>query len=157
MTEDKHVYNTIDFDHLDWHDCKIHGLAFDEATFKFYLDIDFIIEWFNPLTEEEGYKFIIAPATLIFNNVWNLEFDIDTNLSLDIDSIVMQNPHPPKNKDFLSEIQEYDWILILQQGEITFNSIGFELYIRKSPEIRQEQSFGWNERGGISLKTNIQN
>jgi len=67
------------------------------------------------MSEEEGYKFKIAPATLIFNNVWNLVFDIDTNLSLDIDSIIKQNPHSPRNKDFLPEIQEYDWIITLQQ------------------------------------------
>ena len=76
MIENKHVYNTKDFDALEWHDCKIYGLAFDEVTFRFYLDIDFIIEWISPLPEGKGYKFKIAPATLIFNNVWNLVFDI---------------------------------------------------------------------------------
>jgi len=155
IIENKYVYTTKDFDILDWHDCKIYGLAFDDNTFRFYLDIDFIIEWINPLNDVDGYKFKLAPATLIFQNVWNLVFDIDTNLSLDIDNISMQNPHFPINKDFLPEIKEYDWIISLQQGEITFKSIGLELYLRKSPQISQIQTFGIKERGGISFSTTI--
>lgn len=157
MIENKKVYNTNDFGALDWHDCKIYGFAFDDDTFQFYLDIDLIIEWISPTSDGGGYKFKIAPTTLIFKNVWNLVFDIDTNLSLDIDGISMQNPHSPKNIAFISEKTEYDWNITLQQGEISFNSTGFELHIRKPPEIRQEQSFSLKERGGISFSTINQN
>lgn len=156
MIENTQVYTTKDFDALNWHDCKIYGLAFDDVTFKFYLDIDLIIEWINPAGKGEGYKFKIAPATLVFENVWNLVFDIDTNLTLSIDDVTMQNPHLPKNKDYLPEIMEYDWSISLLQGEITFKSIGFEIYIRKSPEISQEQTLGLNVRGGVSFSTKIQ-
>jgi hypothetical protein len=114
-----------------------------------------IIEWIKPLSDEVGYKFKIAPATLIFRNVWKLVFDIDTNLALEIESISMQNPQHPKNKDYVSDEFEYDWNIFLQQGEISFKSIGFELYIRKSPEIKQEQSLGLEERGGISFSNEI--
>ncbi len=148
MDKNDFKFSTKDFTEINWHDCKIHGLAFDEVEFKFYLDIDLILEWIEPLSNEDGYKFKVAPATLIFSNVWNLVFDIDTNLALDIDSVSMQNPHYPKNKDYVHE-NEYDWNIVLQQGEISFNSIGFEIYIRKSPEIRDEQSFVLKERGGI--------
>lgn len=154
MIENKKVYTTKDFEVLNWHDCKIYGFAFDDATFKFYLDIDFIIEWINPLNEDDGYKFKIAPATLVFENVWNLVFDIETNLALSIDDVSMLNPHFPKNKDYLPEIMEYDWTITLLQGEISFKSIGFELYIKKSPEIVIEQALGLNERGGISFSIN---
>lgn len=44
---------------------------------------------------------------------------------------------------------EYDWNIVLQQGEISFNSIGFEIYIRKSPEIINKYSFVLSERGGV--------
>jgi hypothetical protein len=151
MNKNNFIFSTKDFAEINWHDCKIHGLAFDEVEFKFYLDIDLIIEWIEPLPNEDGYKFKVAPATLIFRNVWNLVFDIDTNLALDVDSVSMQNPHCPKNKDYIQDENEYDWNIVLQQGEISFNSIGFEIYIRKSPEIRKEQSFVLKERGGISF------
>jgi hypothetical protein len=149
------MYSTKDFAVINWHDCKIHGLAFDEVEFKFYLDLDLIIEWIEPLSNKDGYRFKIAPATLIFRNVWNLVFDIDTNLALDIDGVSMQNPHYPKNKDYITDENEYDWNMVLQQGEISFSSIGFELYIRKPPEIRQEQSLRLKERGGISFSKEI--
>jgi hypothetical protein len=155
MTENIRVYTTKDFDALNWHDCKIYGLAFDDVSFKFYIDIDLIIEWINPIGKDGGYKFKIAPATLVFENVWNLVFDIDTNLTLSIDDVSMQNPHLPKNKDYIPEIMEYDWVISLLQGEISFKSIGYEIYIRKSPEIRQEQTLGLKERGGVSFSTKI--
>jgi hypothetical protein len=151
MNKKNFIFSTKDFAEINWHDCKIHGLAFDEVEFKFYLDIDFIIEWIEPLSNEDGYKFKVAPATLVFRNVWNLVFDLDTNLALDIDSVSMQNPHYPKNKDYIHEEYEYDWNIVLQQGEISFNSIGFEIYVRKSPEIRNEQSYVLKERGGVSF------
>lgn len=153
MKENNHILSTNDFAEINWHDCKIYGFAFDDVEFKFYIDIDLIIEWIEPTPDSEGYSFRIAPATLVFKNVWNLVVDIDTNLALDIDSISMQNPHPPRNKDYIPDQKEYDWNIRLSQGEITFNSIGFDLFIRKAPEIRQEQSFGLKERGGISFST----
>jgi hypothetical protein len=151
MNKNNFIFSTKDFAEINWHDSKIHGLAFDEVEFKFYLDIDLIIEWIEPLPNEDGFRFKVAPATLIFRNVWNLEFDIDTNLALDIDSVSMQNPHCPKNKDYIQDENEYDWNIVLQQGEISFNSIGFEIYIRKSPEIRKELSLVLKERGGVSF------
>ena len=83
---------------------------------------------------------------MIFRKVWSLVLDIDTNLALDIDSVSMQNS---KNKDYAQD--EYNWNIVLQQGEISFRSIGFEIYIRKPPEIRDEQSFVLKERGGVSF------
>ncbi len=153
MNKNNFIFSTKDIAEINWHDCKIHGFAFDEVEFKFYLDIDLILEWIEPLSNADGFKFKVAPATLIFSNVWNLVFDIDTNLALDIDSVSMQNPHCPKNKDYIQDENEneYDWNIVLQQGEISFKSIGFEIYIRKPPEIRDEQSFVLKERGGISF------
>jgi hypothetical protein len=153
MIENKRILNIKDFDKIEWHDCKIYGFVFDDVTYQFYIDIDFIVEWIEPINENEGFKFRIAPATLVFKNVWDVVFEIETNLSLDIDNVSMVNPHYPKNNEILPEIFEYDWTLTLQQGEISFKSIGFELYMRKSPELRPLQSLGLNERGGISFST----
>lgn len=155
MNKNNSKFDTKDFAEINWHDCKIHGLAFDEAEFKFFLDIDLIIEWIEPLSNDDGYKFKVAPATLIFMNVWNLVFDINTNLALDIDGVSMQNPHRPKNADYIQNENEYDWNIVLQQGEVSFNSIGFEIYIRKPPEIINEQSFMLKERGGISFSMQV--
>jgi len=66
MTENIRVYTTKDFEALNWHDCKIYGLAFDDVSFKFYLDIDLIIEWINPIGKDGGYKYKIASSNFSF-------------------------------------------------------------------------------------------
>lgn len=45
------------------------------------------------------------------------------------------------------------WTKKLLQGEITFKANGFEIHIRRMPEIMQEQSSGMKESGGISFST----
>lgn len=67
----------------------------------------------------------------------------------------MENPHLPKNKEILPEKMEYDWIIELQQGKISFKSIGFELFIRKLPEILETQSLSLATRGGISFSNEL--
>jgi hypothetical protein len=150
--KNKQDFTTKDFENIVWHDCKIYGLAFDDSTYNFYLDIDFICEWIEPTDENKSYKFKVAPATLNFHNVWDISFDMETNLSLEIDTITMNNPHSPKNKEILpKDILEYDWIIELQQGEISFKSIGFDMHLRELPTLKQAQTLGIKERGGISF------
>ena len=140
------------FENISWHDCKIFGLAFDELKYKLYFDIDFISEWVMPENNKKYYKLRIAPATLVFNNVWDINFEIDTNLSLDIDNVVKRNPHASKNKPM--EV-EYDWSIELLQGEITFKSIGFKLYLRNEPQILSLKDRSLIKRGGVSFSTTI--
>jgi hypothetical protein len=151
IINEKTVFFVGDFDKLKWHDCKIYGFMFDDINYKFYLDIDFIVEWIDPINEHEGYKFKVAPATLVFHNAWDIIFDIETNLSLEIDDVVMSNPHEAKNKEVVLSKPEYDWHIELQQGDIFFKSIGFELYLRKPSILTENQTFGLEARGGVSF------
>ena len=151
--KNKQDLTTKNFEKIGWHDCKIYGLAFDDLSFNLYLDIDYISEWIEPSKEDEGYKFRVAPATLNFHNVWNISFDIETNLSLEIDNITRNNPHSPKNKEIYPNAIEYDWLIELQQGEISFKSIGFDLHLREQPIKMQMQTLSLKERGGISFST----
>lgn len=96
--------------------------------------------------KEKRYKLKIAPATLVFKNVWDINFDIDTNLLLDIDNFFYKNPQASKNK--LEEV-EYEWSIELLQGEITFRSIGFKLYLRDKPQILNLRDRSLMKRGGI--------
>lgn len=96
---------------------------------------------------------MVSPVTLVFNNVHSLEFDIYSwNLSFDIDKLLRSNPKTPKNVESIGiDSIEYDWVINLQQGEITFNSIGFTKYIRKEPILLDRQNIGLLERCGINL------
>jgi hypothetical protein len=147
----RRILTIKDFENISWHDCKIFGFAFDESKYKLYFDIDFISEWIVPENNRKRYKLKIAPATLVFDNVWDVNFEIDTNLSLDIDNIIKENPHASKNKP--KEI-EYEWSIELLQGEITFKSIGFKLYLRDEPQILSLNR-NLTKRGGISFSTTI--
>jgi hypothetical protein len=151
ILKERKIFFTEDFTKLKWHDCKVYGFAFDDTNYKFYLDIDFIVEWISPKNDEEGYKFRVAPATLVFSNTWDVTFDIDTNLSLEINNVLMSNPHDAKNKEVVVSKLEYDWHIELQQGDIFFKSIGFELYLRKPSILLDSQTLGLEERGGVSF------
>lgn len=74
--------------------------------------------------------------------MWDVCFDIETNLALENDEISMNNPRPPKNKDILPEALEFDWIITLQPGQVSFKSVWYELNFREKPILLLEQFFG---------------
>ena len=149
INEDQ-LFKIKDFEKLEWHDCKIYAFAFDDITFKFYLDIDFITKWIDPINDDKGYSFEVSPATIVFHNTWDVILDSDTNLSLEINNISASNPHKAKNEQVVHS-KEYDWHIELQQGDIFFKSIGFTLFLRKPPTLSDSQTLGLEARGGISF------
>lgn len=47
----------------------------ETTRFKLLFDIDYIFKWVGP--EEDGYyRFWISPATLIFENVYDVNIDL---------------------------------------------------------------------------------
>lgn len=151
-TMHKEMFNTDEFEAMEWHDCKIYAIAFDETNFLLLIDIDYIFEWIKSETGG-NYNFKVSPAILVFENVWNLNIDIDSSLSLDIDEISRSNPRPPKNAESIKKEFEYDWIIQLQQGELSFSSVGFKQIIKKEPIIIDRQNIGLGDRGGIDFNT----
>ncbi len=88
---------------------------------------------------------------MVFENVYNLQIDIDSNVGLEIDEILRENPKKPKNSDHIGINIEYDWIIQLQQGELSFNSVGFKQIIKGAPILLDRQFIGFEERGGVLL------
>lgn len=63
-------------------------MAFLPEDFKLVFDTDYIFEWIRPKPGETHFKFWVAQATLVFENVYDVEFDADSyNGKLEIDSI----------------------------------------------------------------------
>ena len=148
----KGVWTTGDFDEMAWHDCLIHAISFGEE-FKLLLDIDYIFKW---VLDGKKYKFWIAPCTLIFENCYDVNFDLDMSTPrLEIDSISRKNPKKPKNAEFIVSQVEFDWIMETQQGNISFTSVGFSQYVRRKPVFSNAQSFSEEERGGVSFDLSI--
>lgn len=144
----KGIWTIDDFDEMAWHDCLIHAISFGEE-FTLLLDIDYIFKW---VLEGKRYKFWIAPCTLIFENCYDVNFDLDMSIpGLEIDSESRENPKKPKNAAYVGRQVEFDWIMETQQGSISFTSVGYYLYVRKKPVFSGGQSLGKEERGGISF------
>lgn len=67
-----------DFAELCWHDCHVHAWGIAEAAHghaTLTLDIDFITEWEQ--LGDGALAFQVAPATLVFFDVFELAFSVD--------------------------------------------------------------------------------
>lgn len=142
-----------DFEIMGWHDNKIHAIASDKDKFELRLDIDYICKW---VQIEDSFSFWVAPATLIFKNVYDLNIS-SGSLDLTISNIERNKPVKPKNADYIEDIFEYDWIIEIHDGEITFKSVGFTQIIRANPILIDRQNLSIIERGGIQLSNEIAN
>ncbi|MEW8645103.1 MAG: hypothetical protein AB2563_03315 [Candidatus Thiodiazotropha endolucinida] len=66
------------FEELTWHDNAVHGLSIREGkdgTGELELDIDHILEWLEP--KKGFYRFLVAPASLVFHDVCDLVININ--------------------------------------------------------------------------------
>jgi hypothetical protein len=148
---EKSVFTEEDFEDMNWHDSFIYGISFAD-NFKLHFDIDYIFKW---VLTGKKYKFWIAPCTLVFENVYDIIFDLEmSSTQLDIDGIKRENPQRPKNADYIKRDTEFDWTIQTQQGIISFKSVGYKQYVRRLPEFLNRQIIGKEARDGISFNTN---
>jgi len=150
---EKLVWDDGDFEQMSWHDATIYGIAFGPNEFELSLDIDYIFKWAHPLEGEEFFRFLVAPCTLVFQNVYDLRLDAAPygGPMLEIDNISRSDPQKPKNAKFIGRDLEWQWTLECHHGEISFRSVGFSQYVRKAPLLTQAQSLDFSERGGFSF------
>lgn len=134
--------NGISFNDIDWRECKIHSIAFNDEEFEFLLDIDYLGKW---IEAENGYNYKISTATLVFKNVWDLNLSLEFNIDLFIQEIYRSNPGLPRNSKYIKGT-EYEWKIETVNGVITFKSIGIELYIRHTFPQSTKSSLKLKER-----------
>jgi hypothetical protein len=147
---EKDIWTEQDFETMGWHDCKIHAFTFFPEKYEFVLDIDYIFKWVKP--DETGYyKFWISPATMVFENAYDIVFDLVVNYGIEISGISRENPEKPKNSEFCGKETEWSWEIDSPSGAITLKSVGYKMYVRSSPILKREQSIEYEERGGISF------
>lgn len=148
----KWILTEDDFSKMKWHDCSIYAMAFQKHAYKLMFDIDYIFKWVTPTDKENPYyKFWIAPTTLVFENVYDLEIDISSDLSIEIDTIYREEARQPKNHKYIDKTIEWKWIISTQCGEVSFRSVGYKMYVRKEPSLKVSQKLGFDERDGISF------
>jgi hypothetical protein len=153
---EKELWTEADFNNMDWHDNTIHAFSFNKER-EFMLDIDYIFKWVHPKPGKRYFKFWISPCTLVFENVYNLVFDLEVSepYHMKIDNISMSNPQRPYNADYIGRELEYEWVVETLNGEITFKSVGYKLYVRSTPILASNDQLEINTRGGISFNTDI--
>jgi len=149
----KLLWTESDYYNMSWHDNHIHALSFQKNN-KFLLDIDYIFKWVHK-PHSRYFKFWITPCTLIFDNVYNMVFDVEISSphQLIIDKISMINPQRPKNAEYIDRQIEYDWLIETTSGEITFKSVGYDQYIRQPAILSKHQVIDIELRGGVSFNT----
>lgn len=148
---EKWIWTEADFEVMGWHDSQIHALAFLPEDFELAFDIDYIFQWLEPQSNETYFKFWVAPATLVFKNVRDVEFNIESyNAQLEIDGIKREGESPPINAEHIGKTAEWLWIIECQEGDIRFRSVGYEQFIRAPPQLSSSQIID-RKTSGISF------
>lgn len=134
------VWTEADFEIMGWHDSQIHAMAFLSEDFELVFDIDYILEWIHPPPGEIYFSFWVAPATLVFENIYDLELNLSSSSSfIEIETI---------ERTALSLENIYSWTIECQEGEIKFNASGYKQYFRADPtyggQRLDRQSIGYS-------------
>ena len=148
---EKWVWTESDFEQMGWHDARIHAIAFLPDSFEFVLDIDYILRWVRPGESETHYKFWVAPATLVFDNVHDLRIDLEPYAGVEIQDIRREDPQEPKNAEYVGRDTEWRWVIEAQEGEISLRAAGYKQYFRSEPVFGSQQSLDVGIRGGFSF------
>ena len=75
---EKWIWTDADFEQMGWHDSQIYAFAFLSETNEFVLDVDYILRWVQPASDETHFKFWVSPATLVFENAYDVKVDLKT-------------------------------------------------------------------------------
>jgi hypothetical protein len=148
---DKSEWTTTDYENLSWHDCHFYGLRLDpreHGTAELEFDLDFIVEWLCHI--DRRIEFRVAPATLIFHNIFRLRVELDyaspvtvgmTPFAIaGIEREAFSNP----GGDW-----SFRWRLPVNWpgGVITFESPGFSQVLRRPSILVSRQWLLAEERG----------
>lgn len=137
---EKNIWTESDFEIMGWHDSHIYKIALSEDL---ELDIDYILQWNKPDIDGLPFTFWVAPATLIFSQVKNLSFDLNTAFN---DAFEIEDIEKTKTGDGTV------WTIITRQGDIQFVSEGYTQYIRQEPSFQFGQTISYAERGGWTIE-----
>lgn len=145
----KSIYGNEDFDDLSFHDNFIHAMTFDPDEYELLFDIDYLTKWV--LNENEGhYSFVIAPSSLIFRNVYDVEIDISVASVCTFDIYEISRVLLPRRKGSTMDCYRFE-IKLDHVGLIKFTSSSFNLYLRSIHKETDSQMLSRKERGGISF------
>jgi hypothetical protein len=145
----KWIWTDADFDSMTWHDCTIHAFASPE-NYDLAIDIDYICQCvLSP--DKTRYSFWIAPATLVFENVTDIDFQFFNFIALGINVIERVKAQPKADSELGLRDDEWIWTVSCHVGSFEFRATGFKQYIRAQPKLCDNDRFEPHERGGYSF------
>jgi hypothetical protein len=153
MTDDaleKAVWTHADFETMGWHDATVHAIAFEEDNdqAELLVDLDYIVRWIDPQPPSKYFTFLVAPATLVFENVWSLEGELGAQRTLlEIDGIHRRDVE--NERQFNAGVRP--WTIEGHDFELSFLASGFRQHFRARPFKTSSQRLDLGERGGISF------
>ncbi|MBZ4019774.1 hypothetical protein [Streptomyces purpurogeneiscleroticus] len=143
----KSVWSEADFEEMGWHDATVHGLHVqrtDGVLPRLLLDLDYIVRWVHPVPPAKYFSFWMSPATLVFDEFWDLEGDFDykgTYPELTIDDV-----HRLVPDDGRADIPQ--WHIEGHAFDLKFRAAGFRQYFRQAPRLASVRVLSPDERGG---------
>ena len=155
---EKWVWTEEDFEFMGWHDVRIHAMSAHEILVddsihvslgELLFDIDYILKWH--LTPDKHYQFWVSPATLAFQNVWDLKIATEASGGNDPTWDICDIHRKAHTASVMGKPKAWSWNIELHGGMIDFFATGYEQYIRKEPALIQDQHFSFKERGGASF------
>ena len=149
---DKTVWTQADFDAMGWHDNAVHAVALEpvpDHPGRLLLDLDYIVEWVPAEPPAATLSFWICPATLVFDQAWNLTADIDLqgwSFQLFLNEISRSGP---------DERGWSEWTLAGDHLSIELSAPGFTQYLRRPPVHSPGHWLSVEARGGFSFAQEI--
>jgi hypothetical protein len=94
---EKPTWTESDFKVMGWHDAKIWGLLANPEQWEYLIDLDYIFKWVHPKEGEEYFKFWVSPVTMVFENAYEINLDIESQHGeIEVADLHMENPRKTK-------------------------------------------------------------
>ena len=146
---EKECWDDSDFPEMGWHDATVWSFHGNPEQFEFLLDLDYIFKWVKPQGDESFFKFWVAPVTMVFNNAHGVVIDVKSPQgSIEIADLHRGDPETTPNGDSTQCAYRFD----CQEGTISLAATGFQMFVRRVPELLDGHSFSLSERGGVGFE-----
>jgi hypothetical protein len=157
---EKPIWDDGDWLHMGWHDAIIWSIHPDPYAREFSLDLDYTFKLVQPGRGETYFKFWVAPVTMVFENVRTLKIDIEPRNGIIEIAELNRGTSRPRPDGNLTE-RKYQFQLpagtdenheIFDEGQISFMSTGFRMFVRRAPELLEAPSLRPAQRGGVGFQ-----
>ncbi|HEX8564160.1 MAG TPA: hypothetical protein VF648_00730 [Pyrinomonadaceae bacterium] len=147
----KFVWTESDFEQMNWRESRVYAFAFLPKRTEFLLDIDYILQRIYQPENANSQRFLVAAATLVFENVSDLRIELEPNQEIEIINIERSAHRKSKNSELINRKTEWKWIIKTNQGDIGFRAVGYKQHFKGMPILGQEQALDLDLRGGFSF------